>query len=236
MSNVIKQFYWRMAEAVQQERLRRSTPKEMFSAIYKNKLWGAHDDFSSGSGSHTEGIVGPYVQAVRQFLQGCGPGQTVVDIGCGDFAVGSRIVDAASAYIACDVVPELIDRNRQRFQAPGLRFETVDAVEDPLPAGDVVCIRQVLQHLSNAQIAAVVGKLAPFRHWIITEHLPAQAGFAPNRDKRPGHDIRIVSGHSGIVLTAAPFNVRPSSERVLCEVPESVGDRAGVIRTTLYSF
>lgn len=235
MNNPIKQIYWKLAEAVQQERLRRSPPKEMFSEIYKNRLWGAHDDFSSGSGSHTESIVGPYVEAVRRHLETLGPGLTVVDIGCGDFAVGSRIADMCSAYVACDVVPELIERNRRRFQAPGLRFETVDAVADTLPPGDVVCIRQVLQHLSNAQIAAIVPKLAQYRHWVITEHLPAAPDFEPNRDKRAGHDIRLLSGRSGVVLTAAPFNARPQREQVLCEVPEAVAGVAGVIRTVAYS-
>ena len=92
-------------------------------------------------------------------------------------------------------------------------------------------IRQVLQHLGNHQVGAIVSKMARYSRWIVTEHLPARPDFKPNADKRHGHDIRLDAG-SGVVLTAAPFSVRPLTEQVLCEAPQY----GGIVRTIAYSF
>jgi hypothetical protein len=153
----------------------------------------------------------------------------VVDIGCGDFAVGSRLVDLAAVYHACDAVPELIDRNRQTFSIPGLAFAVVDAVVDPLPPGDVVIVRQVFQHLRNDQIAAIVRRLSQYKTWIITEHVPAGI-FKPNIDKLADGGNRLPN--SGVVLTEKPFKVKPQRSVTLCETEEY----GGVIRTIAYRF
>jgi len=50
-------------------------------------------------------------------------------------------------------------------------------------------------------------------------------------DKAAGEHIRLVSA-SGVVLTEPPFDVKPSKEVILCEVPQY----GGVVRTTLYCF
>src|SRR4029079_7884989 len=89
------------------------SPAEMFGRIYRDRLWGRNGlDFFSGLGSHDPAVVEPYVAAVRSLLSGIRPPPVVVDIGCGDFAVGSRLTDLARLTVACDVVPQLIVRNR----------------------------------------------------------------------------------------------------------------------------
>jgi len=107
--------------------------------------------------------------------------------------------------------------------------QVVDIASDPLPPGDVVLIRQVLQHLSNADIAAALAKISAYEYAVITEHVPAAGPFKPNIDKPSGAEIRL-SLQSGIVLTEPPFSLRPVSQDVLCEVPAF----AGVIRTVAY--
>jgi hypothetical protein len=97
-----------------------------------------------------------------------------------------------------------------------------------LPEGDVVTIRQVLQHLSNADIAQVVAKLAQYEYAIITDHQPAGA-FTPNVDIPSGRYIRVGIG-SALNLAEEPFRLSFLEERQLCVVPSS----DGVIRTTLY--
>ena len=94
-------------------------------------------------------------------------------------------------------------------------------------------MRQVLQHVSNRDILNVVPKIASsYRYLVLTEHLPGSDDFVPNLDKAVGPGIRLTSG-SGIVLTAEPFNLRPRSERVLCELPDG-GPYGGRVRTNLY--
>jgi hypothetical protein len=208
-----------------------TNPAELFGRIYRDKVWGGDGvDFFSGTGSHTPELIEPYVSAVRGFVSQLSPAPVLVDLGCGDFVAGSRLADLGRSYIGCDVVPELIDRNRRLFVRENLRFIILDAVLDPLPPGDVVIVKQVLQHLCNQQIAAIVSKLAQYKIWIVCEHLPAGT-FTANRDNVTCADTRLPL-KSGIVLTEAPFHVKPRETRVLCEV----ASEGGVIRTVAYVF
>jgi len=51
-----------------------------------------------------------------------------------------------------------------------------------LPAADLYLVRQVLQHLSNEEIAKVIANLGNARRVLISEHLPAHPKSF-NRDK-----------------------------------------------------
>jgi hypothetical protein len=214
-----------------QPRADRASLAELFGLIYRHKHWGgADDDFYSGSASHTPRMIEPFVAAVRTRLAAFATPPTVVDLGCGDFAAGRRFLDVAGHLHACDVVPELIARNRRLFAAPNLTFHLLDAIADPLPRGDIVIVKQVLQHLGNDQIAAIVRKLSQYPLWIVTEHVPA-APFAPNRDM-PASGLTRLALNSGIVLTEKPFRIRPKSTEMLCEVVED----GNPIRTIAYRF
>jgi SAM-dependent methyltransferase len=209
-------------------------PKEVFRRVYKDGLWGKDQNypFFSGSGSRGE-AVSRYIEALERFLGSFPEKLDVVDLGCGDFTVGSRIRPLCRRYVACDVVEEMIEEHRKRFADLNVEFRSIDMTADPLPGGDVVCIRQVLQHLSNAQIAATIRKIpATYRYLVLTEHVPAEP-FAPNIDKPVGPHTRLNNGgpKSGVVLTEAPFNLRGETS-VLCES----SDYLGIIRTTLFRF
>lgn len=216
---------WHLAQRVEAEYASLTT-EEAFSRIYKKQMWGSGvDGFSSGDGSYNPSVVDAYLQALSEFLSSennC----VVVDLGCGDFNIGRRMHTLCKHYVACDIVSELIERNRQLF--PGVDFRKINIIEDDLPLGDVALIRQVFQHLSNAEIAKVLPKLSRYGKVVVTEHLPI-APFTPNLDKPHGPTIRD-RVDSGIVLTAPPFSFRPARERVLCNIRVS----GGAITTTLY--
>jgi len=221
--------FWQ-ARAERRRNVRQSAA-ELFGAIYRGKHWGGPDrDFYSGTGSYAPEVIEPFVAVVRAYLAAFPEPPIVVDVGCGDFTAGSRLVDLARHYHGCDVVPELIARNRRLFAAPNLSFHLVDAVSDPLPAGDVALIKQVLQHLRNDQIAAIARALAQYPVWIVSEHLPRGA-FVPNRDQLAGGSTRL-RVNSGVVLTEPPFRVAPKAVDILCEVPE----QGHLIRTVAYRF
>ena len=88
--------------------------EEIFLAIYGERKWGtkSDSDFSSGSGSHIQSVVSSYVNAVRGFLESLPCPPSVVDLGCGDFNVGKQLRPYCGRYVACDVVPALIQRNK----------------------------------------------------------------------------------------------------------------------------
>jgi hypothetical protein len=203
---------------------------EVFSRIYSERLWASDgaQAFSSGTGSHDPAVVAPYLRAVKAFLL-AHPRKKAVDLGCGDFNVGSQLVAEFDSYIACDVVPELVAYNAGRFVSAGLEFRLVDMIEDPLPPGEICFVRQVLQHLTNVQIGRVVPKLAAYDALVISEHVPAGDEFPPNLDKPQGPGIRLERG-SGVDIRRSPFSLSGFKAEVICEV-ESEG---GVIRTTAY--
>ena len=147
----------------------------------------------------------------------------VVDLGCGDFNVGRQIRRKAARYVGCDVVPDLISRNREMYNDLDVDFRIVDISEDDLPGGDVVIIRQVLQHLSNDAIMRVVKKLGQFRYLVQTGFVPS-GDFVPNVDQPTGAYSRLARGiTSGIVLPAHPFNLQVEREELICETPEQQG-------------
>jgi hypothetical protein len=209
--------------------------REIFTNVYQNKLWGAaspenESPFYSGPGSSDPQIVDPYVETVKRFFGSLPTKQNAVDLGCGDFRVGFRIVDSFDSYTACDVVPELVHFNQQYWRHLPVEFLVLDLVEDEIPTGDVLILRQVLQHLSNDDISKFTQSIPRgFSYLLLTEHLPSENDFLANRDKVSGTDIRLGSG-SGVVLTQPPFNMSFKSETILLSVPQF----GGSIVTTLY--
>lgn len=208
-----------------------SKTQNIFEEIYKKKLWGGRalfwKHFYSGSGSAEEEVIRPYLAAVSAFISG----KQVVDIGCGDFEVGRRLFKLAERYVACDIARPLISYNQKRFRSGNLEFRVLDAVEEPLPEGEVVLVRQVLQHLDNQSVAKVLEKLNGYPTVIVTEHVP-QFEFTPNIDMPTGRANRPAYCNSGLVITEEPFNFRPDSSQIICEVWRD----GGIIRTHLHRF
>jgi hypothetical protein len=209
--------------------------RSVFSNVYQKKLWEItspenESSFYSGPGSSDPQIVDPYVDTVKRFFSSLSTKNKAVDLGCGDFRVGSRIVDSFASYTACDVVPELVHFNQQYWQHLPVEFRVVDLVKDEIPDGDVLIVRQVLQHLSNDDINKFTQSIPPgFSYLLVTEHLPLERNFLANKDKASGFDIRLSSG-SGVVLTKPPFSMKFKSETTLLSVPQF----GGSIVTTLY--
>ena len=202
---------------------RRST----FQATYARGVWGKDRDapFFSGVGSHgpaAEFYVEQMVGSLDQHAQQLGRPLRLVDLGCGDFRVGRALVERLPHlhYLGCDIVPELIAHNAAKYGSELVCFKTLDAVCDPLPEGDVCLVRQVFQHLSNADIWAV---LASMRYPVVyvTEAQPMRKRGAVNPDKVVGPSVRFdwqTGQGRGVELDQAPYNL-PSQEVFRFAVP-----------------
>lgn len=213
--------------------LKKKTPwptKKAMQQVYEMKLWGSNQTaFYSGEGSHEPFITAPYINAVQKFLGSFKNPLTVCDLGCGDFNVGKEFVSLSRKLIAVDIVPELIAHNQKKYQAENLEFQCLDIAKDSLPKGDCVLVRQVLQHLSNAEIKAILEKLKQYTYVILTEHLP-EGDFEPNVDIISGQGTRLKKG-SGVDVLKAPFNFNSRGIKNLSTI--KVGDAKGIIVTTL---
>ncbi len=180
--------------------------RKIFEQVYAEKEWGdaGNEEFYSGGGSDEDMLLA-YSNVVREFITQRQI-QTVVDIGCGDFRAGRAGHVEGTRYIGIDIVPSLIERNQRDFSDSQVEFQCLDAVSDRLPDGDLCIIKQVLQHLSNAEIALILSEAKKYKYVIVTEHWPAPSPlFEPNKDKRPDGDIR-ASLHSGVYPHLPPFS------------------------------
>ena len=106
----------------------------------------------------------------------------------------------------------------------------MDIAKDALPSGDCAIVRQVLQHLSNAEIQSVLNKLSVYEYVIITEHVP-EGTFEPNVDIISGQGTRLKK-QSGVNVLKAPFLFKVKEEKQLITVRLKEGE--GVIVTTMY--
>jgi hypothetical protein len=213
--------------------------ESVFTEIYRNNIWGGEQgSICSGGGSHDADVAEAYLQMMRSQAEIHSYGEaTFVDLGCGDMAIGKSLIPLCREFIGVDVVRFVIDRHREEFGGENVRFVHADMTNEDLPDGDVCLIRQVFQHLSNRQIAAVLPKLCKYRHVYLTEHLPTGEGWMPNRDKPHGAGIRLSVG-SGVDITAQPFGIAAEKVRHVLDVAgndSGVGGDAGIIRTVLYT-
>jgi len=229
--------YHRYRRAAEHSRNSGRSPQEVFSEIYRKGTWGAGETqpFYSGTGSSTDSIVEPYVAAMTQYLSSLPDGsRRVVDLGCGDFRIGRQLLPYCGSYVGVDVVPDLIEHLRSQVSDPRARFVHTDIIDGPLPAGDICLIRQVFQHLSNAQISKVLAKLGQYSTLFVTEHYPSdEVVQAPNKDKVHGGGIRLFED-SAVYLDKAPFNFFPDKMQLFLERPDHTFDglyKPGSIRT-----
>ncbi len=177
----------------------KSTPdhKTIFDEVYANQTWGV----GSGTGS-TPQATAFYRDFLHNFIRSNGV-RSVLDLGCGDWQFSQLIDWSGVDYLGADVSQIVLDNIRQ-FQRPGIRFQHLNGVTDPLPAADLLVVKDVLQHWSNEDILRLIPKLSVFRHILITNGFPEERMHETNADVsyRGGGAFRPVN------LSAAPFNVK----------------------------
>lgn len=197
----------RKISAENQQKFADKSVAETFEEIYAKNVWGGErGEFYSGNGSAGE-YARMYAEAVRRFISE-NKVRRVVDLGCGDFRVASKFVSDAVHYTGCDVVFSLVKHLNDNYKSETVEFRCINIVEDELPDGDLCLIRQVLQHLSNAEIKRVLENAAKFKYLIITEHFPPpEKEFTPNLDIPHGPSVR-VQFDSAVVLDKPPFNLK----------------------------
>ena len=202
-------------------KIKGSIPKDhqkIFSEIYANGTWGKNEGlkFYSGTGSDEKFAV-PYADTIGKFIKENNI-QSVVDLGCGDFRIGKKITDLNDVtYTGIDVVADLISFNSKEFGNERIKFRRLNIVKDKLPESELCLIRQVLQHLSNADIEKVLKKCRQFKYVIITEHQPIGDNIIPNMDQQIHAGIRL-GMNSGVYLDKPPFNKK--IEDLLVVFPE----------------
>ncbi len=134
---------------------------EIFTNIYNKNRWGYRGqklDKCSGHGSSANSFA-PIRKLLTHYVKDNGI-KSVVDIGCGYWEF-YRDEFANCDYIGIDCVQDCVDFNNENYAGNGLRFMLGD-VTDPefiIPDAQFYIIKDVLQHLSNANVKQVLDQL-----------------------------------------------------------------------------
>lgn len=211
---------------------RARTVKDVFTRIYMRNIWGGKPrQYHSGDGS-TKNHAFLYANAVKTFIKERRI-TNVVDLGCGDFVVGSKLQMDKLKYIGVDIVDDLIKQNQEKHGTVDIEFQCLDIISDELPNAELCLVRQVFQHLSNSQIISILHKIKQYKYVLITEHYPApRIHFSPNKDKPHGPDTRIYD-NSAVCLDLPPFNMQISKMLLEVDPYPNLADQGGKIRTFL---
>ena len=135
------------------------TNSNVFDEIYSKASWKSGTSLS-GPGSEPENALS-YVAFVDEVIQIYGI-NTILDIGHGDWKMWPKAFFSNKKYVGIDVVKKLNESMVSDYQTDNIRFLLLDAVEDDLPYSEIVLIKDVLMHLSNKDIDAILTKLKSY--------------------------------------------------------------------------
>lgn len=171
-----------------------------FELAYAERHWGSdkHSKGTSGVGSTLE-----FTKLYRVFLQdflAAHAIRSVVDAGCGTWDFSQSIDWTGIDYLGLDVVASVIESNQRRFGAANVRFAVADIVRDELPPADLLLVKDVLQHLSHADITRFLEQLPRYRHVLIVNDVRpgsltaelkdiSTGGYRPIDPTRPPHSL-----------------------------------------------
>ena len=186
-----------------------------FESIYRNHTWGGIS--RSGPGSDPV-FTGPYVEFVNRWLISHPDVRTIVELGCGDWSTTRKIdLGETRSYLGIDIVNSVIEENGRRFGSERIRFLRSDFVEQLPPPSDLLLVKDVLQHLSNASVLRFLRSALNLCRFAIltndfsrTAYRPIFFGLKiPRRLDKPNQDIGD-GGSRSIRLREPPFNVNAS--------------------------
>jgi len=142
---------------------------------------------------------------------------TFLDIPCGDFHWMSTVAMDGIHYVGADIVPDVIQTNLATHLGLDREFKILDLCSSPLPAYDMVFVRDCMVHLPFKMIAAAVTNLqASGSRLLMATTFPATQ---VNRDIALG-DFRPIN------LQASPFNFPTPIELLVEQCTESDGAHA----------
>lgn len=129
--------------------------ENLFASIYDNNGWSGKES-RSGTGSDLD-----QTQVIREELPKLLRKYDIVsmlDIPCGDYWWFSHIKDLPEVlYIGGDIVQRLIWDNQDKY--PDVDFRRLDITQDELPKVDLVLVRDMLGHFSQADVDRALANL-----------------------------------------------------------------------------
>jgi SAM-dependent methyltransferase len=92
--------------------------------------------------------------------------KTILDIGCGDWQYMQAVDLQGCKYIGIDCVQSVVDADTAKFGNENVEFRCGDILECEFPPADMVIIKDVVIHLTNAQIFKLWERVKGYKHVI----------------------------------------------------------------------
>lgn len=172
---------------------------QAFREALQSNLWGG--DSPSGPGSTPDQTAG-IVDAIPSLCGRLGV-RRLLDVPCGDFSWMARAELHGVSYVGGDLVPEIVEGNRQDHARADRRFLHLDLTRSDLPSADLLLCRDCLVHLSNEDAEAALRNVARSEiQWLLATTFPAER-----------ENVDIVTGDwRPVDLTKPPFDLPPPVE------------------------
>lgn len=172
----------------------------IFDDVYRAELWGKGK--GSGGGSTPEITVG-YRDFLQNFLKSKKI-KTVADFGCGDWQFSKLIDWSEIAYTGFDCVQNVVNKNNIDYKKQGIEFKYAESISQIDHAYDLLIVKDVLIHWTNAEIIEFFAELnrnRMFKYVLITNQ-----AFDRDKYNKINEDISTGQFHN-IDIRIAPFNV-----------------------------
>jgi SAM-dependent methyltransferase len=128
-----------------------------FARVYDQNLWQGRES-RSGQGSdvaQAKTLIDRLPAVLRDYEI-----RSFLDVPCGDFNWMKEVDFGSTSYVGADIVSEIVDDNQRRYGSPSRRFMVLDLVRDPLPASDMIFVRDCFIHFSTDLIFEALANIA----------------------------------------------------------------------------
>lgn len=203
---------------------------QVFEGIYREHAWGTN---GQGAGTSGYGSTLYATRLYRAFLQQFLAEHhihSVVDAGCGDWEFAHAIDWTGIDYKGYDIVESVIAADNATYAAPNVHFFTANVATTDLPAADLLIVKHVLQHLSNAEVAQVLAQLPKYKHALLVDSVDPATLTGDNQDITAGQfrtldptrrpfsvpGVKLLTYYDGgnmqqVVYVARDFNARTAT-------------------------
>lgn len=184
--------------------------KNRFTEIYEKNLFNGVDSISGqGSDMFQTRIISVEIPKLLNKLNV----KTFLDAPCGDFFWMQHVDLSGIDYLGLDIVDELVAKNNNQFGNDSRKFVCKNIVNDLLPDGELIMIRDCWVHLSNANLLASVDNLKRSNvKYLLTTSFP---NVKSNRD--------LTEIWRPLNLTLPPFNFPQPIEVIIEGCTENEG-------------
>ena len=174
-----------------------------------------YDNASSAWGGHSGGGSIPYwTIEYRAFIErfiAWNNITSIVDIGCGDWQFSRLLNLSGVRYHGFDVVESVVERNRRLYRSDNVSFDIMPQDFNDVPQADLLIMKDVLQHLPNADIFSHRNELfSRYSMCLLTNSyrkLKHHNYDLSSSDFTTGNNYDIASGDFRCLdLNAQPFN------------------------------